>query len=313
MSSTGRNYTLAVSAATFGRTGIEVVLPVNGRPSGSNAFQEMDRRTLECLGDSRLTKMRGLTVGLIGVGGVGSTVARLLAGVVGELILVDPDHLEPHNAPRVWFAGARSRGSKVGAAKRALQRAFPELMVRSCAESFPSPKTTSLLSVVDFLFVCPDHNAVRFSASRFAAETLLPLIEVGCGGRLANGELSALGYHVRLQVPGGPCLPCNGLDLSKLEDPSTTAAKKSYGYIEDGDEVAGELAPLTAADAVELFQRYCTGYGSSPPLHLYCDSLRMKVLDLTDSYSLQNNCPACGVAERWPPPPAIGITPCAGN
>jgi molybdopterin/thiamine biosynthesis adenylyltransferase len=239
-------------------------------------------------------------------------VARLLAGIVGEIILVDPDHLESHNAPRVWFAGARSRGPKVGAAKRALQRAFPELTVRSCAESFPSAKTTDLLSVVDFLFVCPDHNAVRFSASRFAAAKLLPLIEVGCGGRLAHGELSALGYHVRLQVPGGPCLPCNGLDVSKLEDPSTTEAKKRF-YIE-GDEVAGELAPLTtraAADAVDIFQRYCTGYGGSPPLHLYNDSLRLKTLDLTDSYAQQDNCPACGVAERWPPPSEIGIPPCA--
>ena len=82
--------------------------------------------------------MRGLTVGLIGVGGVGSMVARLLAGVVGELILIDPDHLEPHNAPRVWFAGARSRGSKVVAAKRALHRTFPELKVRICAHCCPT-------------------------------------------------------------------------------------------------------------------------------------------------------------------------------
>ena len=47
------------------RTGLEVVLPVNGRSSALATFQEMDRRTLACLGESRLSKMRGLTVGLI--------------------------------------------------------------------------------------------------------------------------------------------------------------------------------------------------------------------------------------------------------
>jgi hypothetical protein len=167
---------------------------------------------------------------------------------------------------------------------------------------------------VDFLFVCPDHNAVRFSASRFAAANLLPLIEVGCGGRSSgNGELSALGYHVRLQVPGGPCLACNGLDVSKLEEPGTTEAKKRQRYIEEGDEIAGELAPLTtraAADAVDIFHRYCTGYCGTAPLHLYGDSLRLKTLDLTDSYSRQSGCPACGVSELWPPPTPIGIMPC---
>ena len=29
----------------------------------------------------------------------------------------------------------------------------------------------------------------------------------------------------------------------------------------------------------------------------------MKTLDLTDSYAPRNNCPACGVAETWPPRP----------
>jgi hypothetical protein len=108
----------------LGRDGLEVILPVNATPR-SNSFPEMDRRTLACLGEGGLSRTRSLTVGLIGVGGVGSMVARLLAGIVGELILIDPDPLEPHNAPRVWYAGVRNRGSKVGAAKRALERAFP--------------------------------------------------------------------------------------------------------------------------------------------------------------------------------------------
>lgn len=283
-----------------GPSGFEVVLPVNSRLQGLKLSQDMDQRTLTCLGEGRLAKMRGLTVGLIGVGGVGSMVARLLSSLVGELILVDPDHLEPHNAPRVWFAGARSHGSKVAAARRALRRAFPELKVRTSAHAFPSRATRKLLSAADLLFVCPDHHTVRFSASRFAASNLMPLIEVGCGGRSIAGELSALGYHVRLQVPGGPCLTCNGLDANTLEDPHTTEAKHRLGYIENGQDIPAELAPLTtraAAVAVDVFIRYCSGYMGIAPLHLYEDSLRLQTLDLTKHYASDPRCPACGYPE----------------
>lgn len=223
-------------------------------------------------------------------------VVRLLAGIIGSLILVDPDHLEPHNAPRVWFAGERSRGPKVAVAARALRRAFPTIKVVSCAEAFPSRKSTRLLEDADFLFVCPDHNAVRYAAARFAAERMTPLVEVGCGGRTDSNSLTALGYHARLQVPGGPCLACNGLDLSKLEDPSTTSSKRRAGYLDNSDNLAGELGCLTAraaADAVDLFLRYCTQYAGEPRMHIYGDTLNYKTLDLTNSYCPTVGCPIC--------------------
>lgn len=283
-----------------GTEGWEIVVPVNAATRRSQeGARELDHRTLACLGETGLAQTRSLTVGVIGVGGVGSMVVRLLAGVVGSLIIIDPDKLEAHNAPRVWFAGEHSKGSKVLAAKRALRTAFPELKVRTSTDSFPSTRTKELLGEVDFLFVCPDHNAVRYAASRFAAHTFTPLVEVGCGGRARAGVLSALGYHVRLQTPGGPCLACNGLDLSKLEDPSTTEEKKRIGYLEEGDEVAGELAGLTtraAADAFDVFLRYCTRYAGKPPLHIYGDALHFKTLDLTGSYAAGRECPTCGPA-----------------
>jgi molybdopterin/thiamine biosynthesis adenylyltransferase len=279
-----------------GPRGGELIIPTNSERRECSA-REIDSRTLACLGETRLSLTRSLTVGVIGVGGVGSMVARLLAGVVGQLILVDPDKLEPHNVPRLWFAGWRNRGSKALAARRSLQRSFPELKVQASTTAFPSAAATRALNRADSLFVCPDSNTVRWAASRFAAERLMPMVEVGCGGRARSGVLSALGYHVRLQVPGGPCLACNGLDLSKLEDPSTTAAKKKAGYIEDTDEIPGELACLTtraAADAVDVFLRYWTGYAGRAPVHLYGDSLRLKTLDLSVNYSSRIDCPVCG-------------------
>jgi len=279
----------------LGPDGLRMIFPVNSAWEAHLPLAT-DERTADALGDQVLSRLRGLTVGLIGVGGVGSMVARLLAGLVGRLVLVDGDDIAPSNIPRVWYAQARSRGKKVILARRVLRRAFPQCAVDAIAEFFPSGETESELAAVDILLACPDHNAVRVSASRFAAAKMLPLIEVGCGGKMIDGRLSALGHHVRLQVPGGPCLSCNGLDVTRLEDPSTTAMKRRLGYIDGAEDAGGELAPLTtraAADAVDVFLRYCTGYSGKAPLHLYADALNWKLMDLSDRYVRRAGCPIC--------------------
>ena len=302
---TGSGCTEPVSRIlVHGKDGLDVLIPTNW-PHSAFVSLEMDRRTALCLGNGRLARLRALTIGIIGIGGVGSMVARLLAGLVGKLILVDGDRIEAHNAPRVWFAGARCQGIKVERAKRALRSAFPHLSVRALPEFFPSLGSLRELATADLLFVCPDHNSVRFSASCFAAEHFIPLIEVGCGGRAGGNAITALGHHVRLQLPRpeSPCLCCNGLDLTKLEDPETTRWKKRVGYVEGGGEIEGELAPLTtraAADAVDVFLRYCTGFPGKPPLHLYCDSVNMKTLDLSGSYTAIPRCPRCGDGREQP-------------
>ena len=124
-----------------------------------------------------------------------------------------------------------------------------------------------------------------------------PVIEVGCGGRRENGEVAALGYHVRLQVPGAACLACNGLDLRELEDPTSSEMKRRIGYFNDDQLIAGELMPLTsraAADAVDLLFRYVSGYTKPVPRHLYFDALRFQTIDATAAYSTNPNCTLCG-------------------
>ena len=287
-----------------GPGGIRILRPINAPATAGPVLRAMDSRNLAVLGEESLATMRRLHIAVIGLGGVGSMVARLTASLAARLILIDPDdHLEPHNAPRVWYAGAASRGAKATVAKRALKRAFPDLKVTARVAAFPTGATVSLVRQADFIFVCPDHNAVRDATSRIAAAEMLPLIEVGCGGRMDEGRLIALGYHVRLQIPGGPCLACNGLDTSRLEDPETTREKRSLGYIEDGVEVVGELGCLTtraASDAVDVMIRYWTRYAGPPPSHLYVDALRLKSLDLSHSFTSRTECPICGASSlQW--------------
>jgi molybdopterin/thiamine biosynthesis adenylyltransferase len=212
-------------------------------------------------------------------------------------MLVDPDRIEAHNAPRLHFYSLGDVGSnKAAVARREILRAFPESSVLASAERFPGTESMAFLKRADVIICCPDHNAVRYSAAREAARFLKPLIEIGCGGRRKEGAISALGYHVRLQVPGGVCLACNGLDLSSLEDPASTAMKRRLGYFDDAKLTPGELMSLTtraASDGVELFLRYVTGYAAPTSRHLYCDALRLQCCDLTSSYTPRPGCPLC--------------------
>jgi hypothetical protein len=87
------------------------------------------------------------------------------------------------------------------------------------------------------------------------------------------------------------------MDLREVEDPASTRLKRRIGYLNDGGVVPGELMSLTtraAADAVEVFFRYVTGYAGPPPRHLYFDALRLRALDATAAYRPQPECTLCG-------------------
>lgn len=274
-----------------------VVRPVNADKHLGYESRLQDLRAAAVLGSESVASIRCLRVAVIGTGGVGSAVIAQLRGYVDDLAVVDPDVIESHNASRLYhYADGDDGEAKVVVHKREIQRAFPACRVHALRAAFPDEGSLELFKRADVVFCCPDHNAVRYAAATAAARFMKPLIEVGCGGKTADGRIVGLGYHVRLQIPGQPCLACNGLDLTQLEDPSSSAMKRRIGYVTDGDLVAGELMPLTtraAADAVDLFFRYMTGYAPTVR-HLYFDALRFQALDLSDAHDSRRDCTLCG-------------------
>jgi len=299
------------------------VRPCNATPAQPAHDRPFDLRTRQVLGDAGIAALRQLRLAVIGLGGTGSVVARLLAGAsVGELCCIDGDVIEAHNAPRLWYyvAGSESEPKAV-VARREILRAFPDLRVEAIAEQFPGRRVERALSSASVVVCCVDQRAVRYALACWCAKRMLPLVDVGCGGRRENGRIVALGYQVRLQAPGGPCLVCNGLDTRQLEDPETTGMKRRMGYIEGGEDVAGELAVLTtraAADAVDIVLRYVTGYVPGVPRHVHGEMLGFRTIDAGDAYPKRTGCSLCGrgqdsiqgTGENWPGSEAPA---CAGD
>jgi molybdopterin/thiamine biosynthesis adenylyltransferase len=275
-----------------------VVRPINARAAIQRAPSSQHGRTVEVLGDSGADVLRRLRILVVGAGGVGSAVIRQIAPYVHEIAVVDPDVVEAHNAPRLYqYVDGDEGQSKVSVQAREIGRAFPTTRVTAVQGAFPAGKTIELLKASDVVFACPDNNTSRYATAQASARYQKPLIEVGCGGIRRNGLITTLAYHVRLQVPGGPCLACNGMDVRALEDPESSASKRRAGYISGDTTVDGELITLTtraAADAVDLFFRYVTGYIGRVPRHLFVDVLRSRTLDATDRYSPDCACPLCG-------------------
>jgi molybdopterin/thiamine biosynthesis adenylyltransferase len=283
----------------LGREGRREVVPINSpRPTDRRQLAVQDARTAAVLGKDATARVRTLKVLVIAAGGVGSAVIAQLRGYVDDITVVDPDVVEPHNAPRLYHYVSGDEGRpKVEIHAREIQRSFPSTRVRAICGRFPEGPTLDAFKRADAVFCCPDYNLVRYNAAQFGVRFFKPVIEVGCGGKAWEGQIVALGYHVRLQVPGDICLACNGLDLTDLEDPSSSEMKRRAGYVIGGDLVLGELMPLTtraAADAVDLFFRYVTGYARPVPRHLYYDALRLVTIDATTAYHPQPLCSLCG-------------------
>ena len=286
----------------LGRTGRVTVRPINSAEKKVVCVQELDARTSAVVGRA-IADLRNTRVLVIGAGGVGSAVLSQVAGLVGHIDIVDPDVIETHNLPRLYCATEADVGQpKAEASAQALDRRFSRLQVGSHVGHFPDGRSEEMFRAADFVFCCPDHHTVRWAAASLAARTMRPLVEVGCGGRRSeDGAITALGHHVRLQVPGGPCLACNGLDLARLEDPSSTATKVVAGYIEGDDTVQGELVTLTtraATDAVDVFLRYVTSYAGNASGHMYFDAIHFTSLDLTGNYQSDPACSLCGEGDH---------------
>jgi molybdopterin-synthase adenylyltransferase len=280
--------------------GLREILPINAPLSAEKPdCGEQDVRTASVLGRKATDRVRALKVLVIGAGGVGSAVIAQLRGYINALFIVAPDKVSMHGAMRLYHyaAGDEEGISKVEMHAREIGRSFPGVRVNPICERFPEGESIEAFKRADVVFCCPDHNAVRYRAAQMAQRFLKPLIEVGCGGRACEGRIVALGYHVRLQVPGDICLACNGLDISELEDPSSSEMKQRAGYVAGGDLVQGELMTLTtraAADAVDFFFRYFTGYADPVPTHLYYDALRFVSVNASDAFRPHPLCTLCG-------------------
>jgi hypothetical protein len=205
---------------------------------------EYHQRTLQAFGEGTAAALSQLSVGVVGCSGTGSWVVEMLNRLgVRELVLVDPDTVEPVNLNRIVHATA---DDAIGGVPKVevLRRAVLETGLGTRVEVHRSdvrvPAILKRLAHCDLLFGCVDSIEARNVLNRLAVYYLLPYFDVGV--RLVadgHGGIDHIAGGVQYVHPDSPTLIERGLytpeDLAETalreSDPVEFASQQERGYV----------------------------------------------------------------------------------
>ncbi|MCA8063629.1 ThiF family adenylyltransferase [Burkholderia sp. AU38729] len=220
---------------------------------GEHGGQEVEppehaQRLIQTFGEGTYRTLRQLRIGVVGASGTGSIVLEQLArNCVGELVPVDPDHLERKNLNRVL----NSRGSDADKKRLKVERAQEAILEMDLGTGVcPLPnditdrETILSLGECDVLFGCMDSVDGRHLLNKIASHFLIPLIDIGV--RIdadGKGNVDHVTGAVHTVQPGGSSLMSRGVysqaDLDaafmKKHEPERYKEMRKAGYVKGMD------------------------------------------------------------------------------
>jgi tRNA A37 threonylcarbamoyladenosine dehydratase len=184
-----------------------------GRPPVEKEFdQTRAARLVSAFGAEALARLRGSTVAVVGAGGTGSAVIEVLARAgVGQLIIIDPDHVEPSNLERVHGSlpvHASKQALKVEVAREHVNAIDPSIRVVAICGRLPQKEVVDAVVTADVALGCTDKQYCRLALSDVAFRYLVPLID--CGVVLEGMDGKVTGQVVQLVrfLAADPCALC---------------------------------------------------------------------------------------------------------
>jgi len=213
----------------------------------STAESEIDTerydRSIRAYGESAQRQLAASHVAVIGCGGIGSYLATGLARLgIGELTLIDPDHVEQSNLPRL--AGATPGDidqPKVSVVQQQCIAANPAL--ETTIVTAPCQEVEAQLASADLLIAGVDRVNARLWLNEFAVRHLLPYIDAGSVIELTEtgSDPASTELYIQTIAPGVTacfdCLNRGDAERARVEQLSETelASERSKGYIADTD------------------------------------------------------------------------------
>jgi molybdopterin/thiamine biosynthesis adenylyltransferase len=244
------------------------------------------------------------TIGVVGLGGLGSLTVQMLAHLgCGELVLVDDDRVEETNLNRLVGAepaDAACKLPKVMAAARMARRINPRTKVTLADARLQNPEATDALRRCDAVFGALDNHGARLLLNEFCCRYLLPYIDMGTGLRVTPDAPLQAGGQVRLVLPGGFCLECIGgidrqraaYDLMSLEGQERQRVR---GYVEGADVPAPAVIFLNTTIAAIAVQECVNLLCGFKPAHrlIHWDATACLARPL-DGGLRREDCVVCG-------------------
>ncbi len=138
-------------------------------------------------------RMKKATVGIAGLGGLGSAVAIALARIgVGTLVLVDFDIVEPSNLNRQHFFIDQIGKAKTAAMKEILASINPYVKVFTHRVELNRMNIPQLFKMADVLIECFDRAEEKAMILETAAELLPDTFIIGASGLAGYGDSNSI-------------------------------------------------------------------------------------------------------------------------
>ncbi|MGQ0532058.1 MAG: HesA/MoeB/ThiF family protein [Caulobacteraceae bacterium] len=195
---------------------------------------------LKEIGGPGQQRLKGATVAIVGVGGLGAPAALYLAAAgVGRLRLIDDDTVSLSNLQRqVIFRTIDVGASKVERARFVLNELNAHVDVEVEHQRLTESNSECLLRGADVVLDGTDDFATRFAVNA-AARALRVLLVSGAVGRW-NGQVAVF-------APGGPCYRCLVPEIPP--DAETCARVGVVGAL------TGVVGSMMALAAIKLITR----------------------------------------------------------
>ncbi|MDD3379070.1 MAG: HesA/MoeB/ThiF family protein [Candidatus Methanomethylophilaceae archaeon] len=185
-----------------------------------------DRQKL-IFGDEGQKKLSEATVGIIGCGGLGSSVITALASAgVGTLVLIDGDHPDITNLNRQFVYREGQKESKVDIASIWIRSLNPDCSVICHPKDLDADNAKEFLSRCDILVDCLDSIPARKILNKYSVDSNKILVHGGVCGY--QGQVTVVVPNVT------PCLECilKTVNNFNIPMPSVGAAVSEIGSAE---------------------------------------------------------------------------------
>lgn len=255
---------------------------IDGKPNRSRPNDpEIHDRQIRAFAKEGQGLIEGARVGIVGVGGTGSSVAEQLVRLgVKDLILIDKDEFAPSNVSRMYGTFDRHvspslfdrlRGQpvkKVEIVRRHLEGISPDVVVRTLASNVANRRAFKILLDRDVVFICTDDHWGRSVLNQIAYQFLIPTINLGVALDSEEGEIRAGNGVVQILRPDTACLWCaEHLDSERIAAESLPHELRKdrieEGYLRGLEEAAPSVVSLTTTLAglgVTWFLQLLTGF-----------------------------------------------------
>lgn len=182
-------------------------------------MKNRNHRSILFFGKEGQNLINGITVVIVGIGGLGTHVIQQLALLgVSRIILIDDEILDLTNLNRYVGVGPEDVGKrKVDLGERLIKSIRPEIVVEKCFASIRSIEGLKAAREGDYIFGCVDNEGARLIITDISSRNEIPLIDLASD--ILTDDGLEYGGRVFFSDKGEGCLFCMGLiDIAEAQE-----------------------------------------------------------------------------------------------